>query len=164
MASHIAYDTQGNKIDTSLHAGQNAGLTPSVPSPQVDKSNYSTWDGNWLGYLEYMADNGDKGAQDKLFDYLIGKTQREEENAYTRSREDTMYQRFAEDARKAGFNPAALLNLGASPASASASSSSSFSGSQFTTQSANKKTTESNILRGLLTAFVSLVGIAVMAL
>lgn len=150
MASHqVVYQPDGYQFDS----GGNVVNQPPVD----DKKSYSSWNGDWFGYLQYMADK-DPAFADKYIDYMMGEQSAATAREWTAQREDSQFQRFSEDARKAGFNPVALLNLGGSPVSSS-SSGNSYNGSQFTSKDSNKRNQETSIARGVLAAFAMIMGV-----
>lgn len=80
---------------------------------------------------------------------------------WTAEREDTAVQRFAADARKAGFNPIALMNMGGSPI-ASSSSGSSYSGSQISSYQLNKEKNDLAAYR-IMVSLMAVFGAAIAA-
>lgn len=152
MASRIAYDTNGNPINTNLPGYQTTtdyqGVVPFDPSRQT-----------WKEYLIERAQQGDEASLDKYLNFMLTEESNQIAREWTANREDTAVQRFADDARKAGFNPAGLLALGGSPI-ASSSSGSSYSGSQYTTDRHNQNSEAKNWVQVIL----SLVGTAMMAI
>lgn len=152
MASRIAYDMNGNPINTNLPSNSSnneyQGVTPYDPDRQT-----------WKEYLLERANKGDEASLDKYMNFLLSEESNQIAREWTAKREDNALQRFAEDARKAGFNPAGLLALGGSPI-ASSSSGSSYSGSQYTTDKHNQNTEA----RSWTQAILSLLGTAMMAL
>lgn len=131
-------------------------------TPEMDKSSYSSWNGDWLGYLNFMASKGDEAALDKLMNYFITESSNQTARDWTAQREDSQIQRFVEDAKKAGFNPMALLNTGASPISSS-SSGSSYGGTSFSNQALKEETNRANWAK-VITSFIAAIGMAVIAL
>lgn len=150
MASQGAYNfslSDAEAIAASNHTAPVGNL------PGIDKTKYSNWNGDWRGYLEYMADNGDAGSLDKLINVLS----EDEARQWTADREDTQYQRLVEDLRKAGINPYILMQSGASPISSSTSGQ---SGSQISSYEINKEKNSQNWLK----AFLSIIPIAIAAI
>lgn len=110
------------------------------------KSDYSFWNGNWKGYLQYLAEQGDSAAIDKLFSYMMAEDSATTARNWTAEREDHAVERFAADARRAGFNPIALMQMGGSPISSS-SNGFSYGGSQFSSYDVNKEKNDLSALR-----------------
>lgn len=152
MASRIAYDSNGNRINTNLPGNPTTtdyhGVVPYDPNNE-----------SWQDYLIKRAQAGDEASLDKYLNFMLSEESNQIAREWTAFREDSAVQRFAEDARKAGFNPAGLLALGGSPI-ASSSSGSSYSGSQYTTDRHNQNSEAKNWVQVIL----SLVGTAMMAI
>lgn len=137
-----------------------SGSVPNTNNNPKDK--YSSWNGDWMGYLNYLADNGDKAALDKLMNYLMSENSAQIARQWTENREDSQFQRFSEDARKAGFNPQALLGFGGN-AIASSSSGSSYSGSYQSSYDINKEKNAQNWLKVALSSLVPIIGALIAA-
>lgn len=137
------FPTPGIPTIQSPTSGSPAGQDIPNESEREDikKSSYGFWNGDWLGYLQYMASKGDEASLDKLISFLSSEASADKARQWTAEREDSQYQRLIKDIRKAGYNPFALLNSGGSPI-ASSSGSNSYSGSQYVTSANNKATQE----------------------
>lgn len=120
---------------------------------------YNPYHDDPLVWLRERAEAGDEAALDRYLNFMLTEESNQIARVWTSNREDTAVQRFAADARKAGFNPAGLLALGGSPISSS-SSGSSYSGSNYTTDRHNKETEN----KGWAQIVLSLIGTAMMAL
>lgn len=141
-----------------------SGNVNDIPSEQAssEKKTYQDFD-NPLDYLQYLIDSGDTGAQDRLIDYLLGEQSNTNAREWTAQREDTQYQRFAEDMRKAGFNPAAMLTLGAQPVSSS-SSGRSYNSSTITDYQSMKYNRDVQSSTAVITGMIALMGTILIAL
>lgn len=128
------------------------GLSGSL-NDRMKKEQYANWNGDWLGYLTYMADSGDAASRDRLFNYLTEKDARE----WTADREDTQYQRLVQDLARAGINPYILMQSGATPIASSASGQ---SGNSFSSYELGKEKNDQNWLKVL----VSMIPIAIAAI
>lgn len=141
--SGYTFPVTGIPTIQSPSSGSPAGQ--SIPSESelenMKKTDYFSWNGDWLGFLEFMASRGDEASLDKLISFLSSEASADKARSWTADREDSQYQRLVKDIRKAGYNPFALLSSGGSPI-ASASGSNSYSGSQYVTSANNKATQE----------------------
>lgn len=144
-------------VDVPDWAVEEGSKTKYYDNPQsVD---YNPLHDDPLQWLRERALAGDEAALDRYLNFMLSEESNQIAREWTANREDTSVQRFAEDARKAGFNPAGLLALGGSPISSS-SSGSSYSGSNYTTDRHNKETE----FKGWAQIVLSLIGTAMMAL
>lgn len=166
MASHISVGVNGNPSTNygDMSTGQAVNGTPvgSTSAADTGKKTYQDFD-NPLDYLQYLIDSGDTGAQDRLIDYLLGEQSNTNAREWTAQREDTQYQRFAEDMRKAGFNPAAMLTLGAQPVSSS-SSGRSYNSSTITDYQSMKYNRDVQSSTAIITGMIALMGTMLIAL
>lgn len=121
------------------------------------KQNYSSWNGDWMGYLQYMAEHGDASAMDKLFNYFMSENSAQIAREWTEKREDSAYQRLVKDMRAAGFNPYALATMGGNPI-ASGSSGNNYSGSYSASYQINKEKNAQNWLKVALSAMLPIIG------
>lgn len=134
-------------------------------SSSPDLSDYSNWNGDYMGYLTWMAENGDAAAQDKLFNYMMSEASADKARQWTADREDTAMQRFVKDFSAAGLNPYALLAAGSnSNPVTSSSSGNSYSGTQFTTQRHNKESEATTWLKTLVSIIPVVLAVAAAAL
>lgn len=125
-------------------------------------SDYSNWNGDWLGYLQYMAGQGDEVSQDRLFNYLMSENSNQTARNWTAQREDTQYQRLVSDLKAAGINPYALITGNVSPISSS-SGGSSYSGSYAATASAKDEANQAKwatVLASIITTVIMAAAIA----
>lgn len=127
------------------------------------KMNYGSWNGDWKGYLEYLAANGDQSALDKLLNYLMSESSSQTARDWTANREDTAYQRLVADLKAAGINPYAFATFGASPFSSS-SSGHSYGGNNIASYSINKEKNEQNWLKIALQGALPVIGALIAAL
>lgn len=151
-------------IPTTQTPSSGAVNTPVDSKGSAGYIPYDQWDGSWLDYAEYLSSKNPALA-DRWAEWFLQEKSNATARQWTASREDSQFQRFAEDARKAGFNPVALMNLGGQPVSSS-SSGSSYSGSQFTSIATNKNTTDTSLMRGLIAAYgaiiTAIIGLAIL--
>lgn len=126
------------------------------PSTGPNLNDYSSWNGDWRGYMEHLASNGDPVALDNLFKVFT----EDDSRRWTEEREDTQYRRLMRDLAGAGINPYILMNSGATPISSSRGG---LSGSSYATYSVNKEKNEQNWLKMFLATipiFVSMIALA----
>lgn len=135
------------------------GGTPLDPTskPDVVNSNYGSWNGDWLGYLNWMAEHGDQASLDKLLNFMMSEQSAMTARNWTAEREDTAWQRMVEDMRKAGYNPYAFATLGGSPISSS-SNGNSYGGSYSASYEINKEKNQQNWLKVALSAAIPIIG------
>lgn len=140
------------------------GGTPMDPTtkPEVVNSNYGNWNGDWYGYLNWMASHGDQASLDKLFNYLMSEQSAMNARQWTAEREDTAYQRLVADMKAAGLNPYAFATMGANPI-ASSSQQNSYGGSYSSTYEINKEKNSQNWLKVALSAAIPLIGAIIAA-
>lgn len=129
--------------------------SPGYVSPTVG---YDEFNGDLEAFLKYKADNGSDSDYDRYMNFLENEYSLQKGRDWTASREDSQYQRLTEDLKKAGINPYALLQNGASPVSSS-SGGASYSGS-YSSNEALKKEANSQKWLSLLTTVVTTVIIA----
>ena len=151
-------------LPTTQNPGTGTINTPVDSKGSASYIPYDQWEGDWMSYADYLSSKN-PGLADKWAEWYLQEQSNTTARQWTASREDSQYQRFAADARKAGFNPVALLNLGGQPVSSS-SSGSSYSGSQFTSSDANKRTADTSLMRGLIAAYgaiiTAIIGLAIL--
>lgn len=129
-----------------------------VHSPEKDLSKYSSWNGDWKGYLSWLADNGDKDALDRLMNYAMS-----EDSAKTeRDWDSHSYSRMFEDMRNAGVNPYAMFTMGASPISSS--SNTHYSGNYSSSYELNKTKEKQNWLKIALQGALPVIGALIAAM
>lgn len=128
-----------------------ASASSSGNNPDGKKS-YSSWNGDWQGYLTYMADHGDTASLDKLMNYMMS----EESANRQREWDSHAYQRLFDDMKSAGINPYAFATMGANPISSS--SNSSYGGSYSSSYEINKEKNEQNWLKIALSSLVPIIG------
>lgn len=157
MAYPFGFTTAGTpSLNVSGITGP-TGFGSSNGNGDGDKSNYSHWNGDWKGYLEWMASNGDQASLDRLLNYLMSEQSAQNARDWTASREDSAYQRLVADLKAAGINPYAFATFGASPIS-SPSDGRSYSGSYSSSYEINKEKTMQNWLKIALSSFVPILG------
>lgn len=139
------------------------GSSSAVQEAQA-KNNYSNWNGDWLGYLTFMAEKGDSASQDKLFNYLMSEASADKARQWTADREDTQIQRWVADAKAGGINPYALLARAAGTPVSSSSSGIGYSGTQYTTQRHQEQTEAQGWLKSLVAMIPMIITIAAAAL
>lgn len=144
-------------------SGSGTIVGSSSTSSAPDKSNYSAWNGDWLGYLKYQADHGDPTALDRLLDYFMSEQSSQNARDWTAQREDTQYQRLVKDMKAAGLNPYAFATMGASPISSS-SSGHTYSGQFASSYEINKEKNQQNWLKVALSAALPIIGAAIAAM
>ena len=44
---------------------------PGSSSGSSGNSDYGSWDGDWFGYLNYMAEHGDSASLDRLYNFFM---------------------------------------------------------------------------------------------
>lgn len=162
--------TSGNTFPV---AGVPTTQTPNSGSPAAqtlepskDWRDYSNWNGDFQGYLQYLDKYGSESDHDRFIDWLMTNESAKIARDWTASREDTQYQRLVDDLKKAGINPYALLNNGASPISSS-SNGSSFTGAYSSNEALKKEANAqkwASLLSGVITSVVSVAMFAMMAL
>lgn len=148
MASHLAYDQNGQRIDTSLSASQNGSM--DVNSAGNQGSMFGNAD-DYKAWLIEQAGKGNTAAQDKIGSYYLGEESNQTAREWTAGREDTAYQRMVKDARAAGINPMALLATGGSP-QASSSSGHSYNNGEFESKRHNETNESKGFIIGIISA------------
>lgn len=123
------------------------------PSGDPNLINYDNWNGDYLGYVKYMAEHGDSAQYDMFMNAWLSEQSENRAREWTAQREDTQYQRLVQDLKAAGINPYILLNNGASPVSSS-SSGNTYSGSH----KANAAHNRQSEAKSWATLLVSLIG------
>lgn len=147
----IPFGTSGNPLPNF------SGLTtPGSANGSAEKT-YSDFNGDWLGYLRYMADNGNQGAIDKLLQWMMNESSLDKAREWTAGREDTQYQRLFADMRAAGINPMAFASLGGNPISSS-SSGASYSGAYTSSYELSDRKITQNWLKIALSAMFPIIG------
>lgn len=131
-------------VQASVDAGSELGnyIAQSIGDVYKGSQNqktrsYNSYNGDWLQYLKDTAEE-DPASLDRLMNYMMQEQSNQTARDWTAQREDTAIQRFAADARAAGFNPQALLQQGGSPI-ASASSGASYNGTPYLSSDYNGK-------------------------
>lgn len=146
-------------VPTTQNPGSGTSYCSSGGSS--DKS-YSSFNGDWMAYLQYMADHGDQSALDKLLNYLMSERSATIARDWTARREDSAYQRLVADMKAAGINPYALLQNVGSPI-ASSSSGHSYSGSGLSSYDIQNKKIEQNWLKIALSSMLPIIGAVIAA-
>lgn len=163
-----AFGNSSNGVSIGGSVGKDTYWTPEgsttiEQAKQPNKDDYSTWNGDWLGYMEYKAAQGDVEWQEKLFNYYMSEQSAQNARDWTAKREDEAVQRFVKDAKAGGMNPYALLASGGNPI-ASSSSGNSYSGSQLTTREHQENTEAQAWFKSLLSLIPMFVFMAAAAL
>ena len=128
-----------NNSPNAAYPSSSSYPNATLASPtQGNPKDYSSWNGDFKGYLEYLDKNGTTADHDRFIDFLMSEYSEETARKWTAEREDTQYQRLVQDLRNAGINPYSLLTNGASPISSS-SSGHSYTGSYSTNESLKKE-------------------------
>lgn len=147
---------------SGLQGAANPSNFSNNSSVSGDRSKYSSWNGDFVGYLTYMADHGDSASLDRLMNYLMTNESESSAREWTASREDTQYQRLVSDLKKAGINPYVLLSGSATPIS-SASPSHGYSGSMASSYDINQQKVNQNWLKVGLSAMLPIIGAIISA-
>lgn len=130
---------------------EDKGLVPGS-SPSPDLSKYSSWNGDWKGFLSYMADHGDAASLDKLMNFMMS-----EESAQTQREWDShAYKRLFDDMRSSGINPYAFATMGVNPISSA--SNNSYGGNYSSSYEINKEKNAQNWLKIALSSFIPIIG------
>lgn len=146
-----------------VNAANQNGANINIPGSSPNLNNYSSWNGDWKGYLEWLANHGDQAALDKLLNYLMSEQSSQNARDWTAQREDTAYQRLVADLKAAGINPYAFATFGASPF-ASSSGGHSYSGNYSASYEINKEKNQQNWLKVVLSSIFPVIGAAIAAL
>ena len=151
MADPVISPNANPEIAEYLHS-------PLAQPQGADLTKYSSWNGDWKGYLTYMADHGDASALDKLMNYMMS-----EDSAQSQREWDAhSYSRLFDDMKSAGINPYAFATMGASPISSS--SNTHYSGSYSSSYEIQKAKIDQNWLKMALSAFIPIIGGIIAAL
>lgn len=122
-----AASSQGNGNWPSFFTPDKTLFQRNPYTPKV--GDYSTYKGDWQGYLNDLAKSGDIVAMDRLLNYLMTEESLQKGRDWTAQREDSQYQRLVKDLRAAGLNPYYILTHAGGQPGVSASQGASYSGS-----------------------------------
>ena len=111
----------------------------------------------WLNKTKKLADEGDAGAIERLFNYYATKDSEKTALEWTANREDTAYQRLVEDLRKAGISPYILSSAGPSVSSYGGKS---YTGSTITSSANNERSNNTDVATSVLTTLFKVIGTA----
>lgn len=129
---------------------------PETIQPGQVESSALASNKNIIDILRERAEGGDASSMDYLISYLLSEQSAQTAREWTAKREDTQYQRFVQDATKAGINPYFALT-GGSPVSSSTQGVN-YQGSTYTSASNNQRTTRTSRENNWTSNWFNLVG------
>lgn len=136
----------------------------TIPNPTPGLTGSSGDFNGTAGIFQWLRDQANKGNQDaidKLVNYFLSEDSNNSARSWLAEREDTTYQRLAEDLKKAGFNPSVMFT-GLSGGQASSASGTSYSGNYLGSSARNDENNLTKVLQKLFPALVSALAVAMM--